>query len=634
MKKHKDFNPSTIARDTLRQLSSLKLPPTPDNYHKLYNQIAGNSSNSMSPGTRKLLTELATEFPRHTQPFLNFANRLEKATNEDNWLEYKKTIMKVIEVATNSVSDAANHKEMQPVAEHKEIQPEAEIDWANTIGTLLKLLENKHDTLTIARKREGLNRVLGKFTSDSRQLHLKLQALMSSWTVLTSTTNEAIEVEINPSASVSADNSLLLSSQSNLDGQEDSSAQIPLPQNYSENNSTKQLLELLVMMLDRLATIPHDDATLAAEAKELAARALIIQKDYEIEQFISSFKQFCVKLESCDRLSIKLQHSLLMLLNLLLDSTRESLSNDQWVKDQLDRLQVIISEPLNQSILAQAEHSVREILSRQKLINSGLGEAKSTLKQLMSGLISNIDGLSESTGEYHNKIRGFSEQISDVDDVGKLNQLLVGILLETKGMMGNIVDYQKDFLTARAEVDRAHNKINRLESELQLMGEKVHEDHLTGILNRRGLDEAYERETARANRQNTPLCFALLDIDNFKKLNDTHGHKIGDDALIYLVEAVKHTTRSEDVVARYGGEEFVILLPNTDIDEAVMILSRIRRNLTKKFFLHENMRLLITFSAGLAKSQPGEQQEQIFKRADEALYRAKKNGKNQILEAL
>jgi len=621
MKKHTDFNPSTIARDTLRQLSSLKLPPTPDNYHKLYNQIAGDSSNSMSPGTRKLLSELSTEFPRDLPLFLSFANCLEKATNDDDWIEYKNTIMKVVEVAANSASNSASQEN---------IPSEVDIDWAGTIGKLLKVLESKHDTLTAARKREGLSRVLGKFTSDSKLLHLKLQALMSSWTVLTLTTNEAIDVEINPRTRTSADNS----PQTSLAGQENSPVQTLLPQIHFENNCTKQLLELLILILNRVATILHGDATLAEEAKGLANNALGIKEEHEMDQFISCFKQFCVKLESCGKHSVKLQHGLMMLLNLLLDSARESLSNDQWVRDQLDHLQEIISEPLDLGVLAQAEHSVREILSRQKIISSGLGEAKSTLKQLMSSLICNIDGLSESTGEYHNKIRDFSEQIGDVDDVGKLNQLLVDVLLETKGMMGNIVDYQKDFLAARAEVDMAHNKINRLESELQLMGEKVHEDHLTGILNRRGLDEAYERETARANRQNTSLCFALLDIDNFKRLNDTHGHKIGDDALIYLVDAVKYTTRSEDVVARYGGEEFVILLPNTDLDEAITILSRIRRNLTKKFFLHENMRLLITFSAGLAKYQPGEHQEHIFKRADEALYRAKKNGKNQILEAL
>ena len=109
---------------------------------------------------------------------------------------------------------------------------------------------------------------------------------------------------------------------------------------------------------------------------------------------------------------------------------------------------------------------------------------------------------------------------------------------------------------------------------------------------------------------------------------------MGDDALVYLVESIKETTRPEDIVSRYGGEEFVILLPNTNLEEAVHILSRIRRNLTKKFFLHENKRLLITFSAGVAQLQPGESQESIFKRADEALYRAKRGGKNQILTSV
>lgn len=151
-------------------------------------------------------------------------------------------------------------------------------------------------------------------------------------------------------------------------------------------------------------------------------------------------------------------------------------------------------------------------------------------------------------------------------------------------MQKSTLNYRNDFLAARAEVSLAQNKINQLETELLEMGEKVHEDHLTGILNRRGLDNAFERESSRSIRHQAPLSFALLDIDNFKQLNDTHGHKVGDDALVYLVESVKDTTRPEDVVSRYGGEEFVILLPNTNLEEAVQILSRIRRNLTKKFF--------------------------------------------------
>jgi diguanylate cyclase len=624
MNKHKDFNPSTIARDTLLQLASLKLPPTPDNFHKLYNQIAGDSSNGMSPSTKKMLSELAAEFPRHTPLLLNFANSLEKATHDNNWDKYKHTIMKVIEVAAISANNPESHDTKSS---------ESEIDWASTIETLLKQLESKHDTLTTARKRAGLSRVLGKFTHNSRQLHLKLQALISSWTVLTSTPSDAMETETKLGAQIVADTSLITSQEIHSE-QDASSVRALLPQANTKNNFTNQLLKLLAMVLDHMAKMPLGYANLTEDAKDLANKVRKIQDEHEMDQFVSCFNQFCVKFESCGEYDVQLQKGLLMLLNLLVDSTSESLAKDQWVKGQLNKLRETMAEPLDLSILAQAEHNLREIISRQKIISSSLGDAKSTLKLLMSGLIDNIDGLSETTGGYHDKIKDFSEQISEVDDADKLNHLLVGVLLETKQMMENVVDYQKDFLAARTEVDQAHNKINQLEFELQQMGEKVHEDHLTGIFNRRGLDEAYVRETARANRLNAPLCFALLDIDDFKRLNDTHGHKIGDDALVYLVDLVKQATRSEDIVARYGGEEFVVLLPNTSLDEAVIILSRIRRNLTKKYFLHENMRLLITFSAGLAEYQQGESQDEIFKRADEALYRAKKNGKNQILEAL
>ncbi len=250
---------------------------------------------------------------------------------------------------------------------------------------------------------------------------------------------------------------------------------------------------------------------------------------------------------------------------------------------------------------------------------------------MVTFIIANIEELSDTAGGYHEKLESYAEKISKTEDINGLNQLLGEIMTETRQMQKNALNYRDDLLAARVEVNLAQDKINRLEIELQQIGEKVHEDHLTGVLNRRGLDQAFGRETARSVRHRIPLCYALLDIDNFKQLNDAYGHTVGDDALIYLVDAVKETTRPEDVVSRYGGEEFVILLPKTSLDEAVQVLSRIRRSLTKKFFLHENKRLLITFSAGVAQFQPGETPESIFKRADEALYRAKKGGKNQIL---
>ena len=539
MNQPKDANPTLIARETLRQLASLKIPPTPDNYHKLYNQIAGNPA------------------------------------------------------------------------------PEVAVSWGNTIEILLKQLESRQGALTVVKKREGVNRVLAKFSKDSNQLHNKLKALIDSWGTLVATPQEHGEPVEGASPEVS---------QAEPDTQNPQSEQGRLTGHF-----TGQLLELLAQILEHIAAHPVGDTTLIEEAGALARQVRTIKDKPEMEYFATCFQQFCCKFDAYGENGIKLQQGLLRLLNRLIDSADELMFEDQLVRNQFNKLRETISRPLDLRVIAQAEQYLEEIMQRQEIIRRNLGDAKVTLKQIVVSLITNIEELTDSTGEYQEKLEYYSEKISQTDDIKELNQWLVIIMEETGQMQKSTLNYRNDFMAAREEVNLAQNKINQLETELLEMGEKMHEDHLTGILNRRGLDDAFEREASRAIRQQAPLCYALLDIDNFKQLNDTHGHKVGDDALVYLVESVKDTTRPEDIVSRYGGEEFVILLPNTELEEAVHILSRIRRNLTKKFFLHENKRLLITFSAGVAQLQPGELQESIFKRADEALYRAKEGGKNQIL---
>ncbi|MBP6365850.1 MAG: diguanylate cyclase [Nitrosomonas sp.] len=569
MNQPKSFNPTVIARETLRRLASLKIPPTPDNYHKLYEQIAGNSNSG-------------------------------------------------VDVA---ISLSIN----QSIFAHS---PETDIPipWGNTIEALLKQLETRRGTLTTVKKREGINRVLTKFSKDSNQLHNKLKALIDSWGALPATPHELQPMqhesaESFPSKALSVD-SVTQNSQSELAVSE---------QTRLNNQLSDQLLELLAQMIEHVALMQSNDVILAEEAKVLAYQARKIQDKSELEHFAACFKRFCYRFDAYTENGIQLQQGLLKLIHRLMDNTGELLSEDQWIGELINKLRETISRPLDLRIIAQAEHYLDEIAQGQELIRHSLSEAKMTLKLMVTSLITNIEELTDTAGEYQEKLEHYSERIGNTDDIKELNQLLVLIMQETKQMQKDTLNYRNDFLAARTEVSLAQNKINQLEIELMAMGEKVHEDHLTGILNRRGLDNAYERETYRAIRHQVPLCFALLDIDNFKQLNDMLGHQAGDNALVYLVESIKETTRPEDIVSRYGGEEFVILLPNTQLEEAVQILSRVRRTLTKKFFLHENKRLLITFSAGIAQQRPGESQDHIFKRADEALYRAKKNGKNQIL---
>jgi diguanylate cyclase len=124
-----------------------------------------------------------------------------------------------------------------------------------------------------------------------------------------------------------------------------------------------------------------------------------------------------------------------------------------------------------------------------------------------------------------------------------------------------------------------------------------------------------------------------LDIDNFKKLNDSMGHATGDIALAHLATVAKECMRPQDTLARYGGEEFVILMPDTPLEKGIEAMTRLQRELTKRFFMAGTEKVLITFSAGVAQLVSDEAGVDAIKRADQAMYLAKRAGKNRVVGA-
>jgi diguanylate cyclase len=227
----------------------------------------------------------------------------------------------------------------------------------------------------------------------------------------------------------------------------------------------------------------------------------------------------------------------------------------------------------------------------------------------------------------------YSQKIAQAGSINELNSVLDDVMRDTRTIQTDALNSRDDMVAARQKALDAEAKIHKLESELAQMSELAREDPLTGSLNRRGLDDVFEREQARAKRRGSPLCIALLDMDDFKNLNDTHGHGAGDDALIHVVKIVKETLRTMDVIGRFGGEEFLVVLPDTNIEDAMLVIGRLKKELTKRIFIHNNQRLLITFSAGVALSAPDEDTKSVLKRADTALYKAKKAGKNRAIVA-
>ncbi len=158
-------------------------------------------------------------------------------------------------------------------------------------------------------------------------------------------------------------------------------------------------------------------------------------------------------------------------------------------------------------------------------------------------------------------------------------------------------------------------------------------DELTGLLNRRAMQDLIALEHRRSARSGRPLLLAQLDIDHFKPVNDTHGHATGDRALQAFANTVRSAVRDTDVLARWGGEEFVLMLSDTQLDGARELLERIRLAVAAMEIPHATGTLHLTVSAGLALHLPGDSVEHTLERADQALYTAKALGRNRVVVA-
>jgi diguanylate cyclase (GGDEF)-like protein len=156
-------------------------------------------------------------------------------------------------------------------------------------------------------------------------------------------------------------------------------------------------------------------------------------------------------------------------------------------------------------------------------------------------------------------------------------------------------------------------------------------DELTGLVNRRRFLEALETELERARLFETPLSLVLADLDDFKRVNDAHGHLAGDDALRTFGDLLQAHLRVVDVAGRLGGEEFAVLLPETDLEEATLVADRMRAALSEApLRLSGGVRISLTASFGIAELAPGQSGQQLVSRADAALYAAKAAGKNRV----
>ena len=232
-------------------------------------------------------------------------------------------------------------------------------------------------------------------------------------------------------------------------------------------------------------------------------------------------------------------------------------------------------------------------------------------------------------GAYHQRVNALAERIRSTSDLGAIIDMLNQALTETRRLRTR----EDQLKAAQRKVAEAERSIASMKSELEQVKAMLHQDPLTSTLNRRGIDEAFLQDASRCDRRGSRLAVAMVDLDDFKALNDTHGHPVGDRALAHVCTLIRKTLRPTDRIGRLGGEEFLVLLPDTGPEEAAAVLARIQRELAALPLREGNEAIAITFSCGIAERRPSEAFDALVARADTALYRAKRAGKNRCIEA-
>lgn len=187
-----------------------------------------------------------------------------------------------------------------------------------------------------------------------------------------------------------------------------------------------------------------------------------------------------------------------------------------------------------------------------------------------------------------------------------------------------------DFLTKPIKPRHLITTVRNRAARARNLKARMVRDSLTGLYNHTHILQLLEDCSFRARRENKPVSFAMLDIDHFKRVNDSHGHPMGDRVIKSLALFLKQRLRKTDYIGRYGGEEFAVVMPDTDIQSAFTVLDEIRRRFAEIHYPAQPVDLFCTFSAGVVELQPDDDALTLASQADDALYRAKHAGRNQV----
>lgn len=618
--------PAQLAKAALQRLAQARLEPTPENYARAYAIEAGGeppaaAGNAALERAQQLISRLISL----ALPSGNTRQELQAALREQRLDELQRQVDKLLDSAG-------------PAAQAEAL--------AQTLERLVRGLERGGKQWTLARKKDGIARALELGRSDSHKLVKRLGQLIASW----DKDVDGSEVETGEDGGTPsqfftdtgfAETGFRDSSGFGELSRAGADAAAPAPAQPQAQAPTDDgpghwpgIGAELNQTVRHALRSPQTEATPAdALIRELDAAQAELQAQGASPERAAQMATLCLRARHLLDHRRHLFDELGGLCRELSASLVDLAEDDSWARGQAEAM----SQTLAQGLSGRGVRTVSELLSgtreRQRALRDERSKARDSLKGLIQRMLAELGELGQHTDRFQNNVGRYANAIEQADSLESLAGTVREMVEESRSVQGLVAQTQARLTLEHDRAAALTERVDELEGELRRLSNEVHTDQLTQVANRRGLIQAFGIEQARAERESTRVALALLDIDNFKKLNDSLGHHAGDIALKSLAERAQASLRPGDMVARYGGEEFVLMLPDTPLDEAQQVLVRLQRSLSAALFNHEGKDVFVTFSAGITLYRPGETLEAALDRADVALYEAKHTGKNRACVA-
>jgi len=597
-----EASPALLAKGALRRLAAERLEPTPENYARCYRQEAGDNrvSAGLPPRAIKVVELLAQ------RALEGDATELVQAVMEGHWERAERLI------------------------EHASMQSAGEL--AVLIERIVRGLERGGQNWTAARRKVGIQRVLDANRGDTRHLRQRLAQLCTNWE------GDAPSVPLGGGESAAATESavaamavaplavapVLAASPAAAADVESAS---PAPSTGAWGRASAALANALQQALPDL-----DGANLEL-SRQLSGASARVEAEGASAAAVDALEGVCHDVERV----LQHRHHLFQQLNKLAAELTASLAdvaeNDSWVRGQCEAMTARVEEGLTARGARMVSDMLHHTRKRHAELRVERERARDALKVLINRMLAELGELGSKTGNFHESVGRYAAVIEEADTLESLTGVVREMVEESRTVQSLVAQTQQRLQDEHSKATGLSQRVNELEASMKRLSDEVSTDQLTQIANRRGLMMAFEAERARMQRTGQPLAVGLLDIDNFKRLNDELGHSAGDEALKSLAALVTRELRPSDRVARYGGEEFVVLLPETDARAATDVMTRLQRALTGGLFMHKDKQVFVTFSAGVTAYRLEERIEEALERADQALYEAKRTGKNRTVVA-